>query len=64
MALIRAAQEEKGAGMTKYCPKCDEEMEHIDDDPDVGIVGGWVCPGCEHTVNDDPADFEDPELGI
>lgn len=40
----------------KDCPKCGEPMELIADEPDVGIVGGWVCTNekCEHTQ-----DFED-----
>ena len=28
------------------CPKCDKEMEHVDDEPDVGIQGGWACEPC------------------
>jgi hypothetical protein len=27
-------------------------MEHIDDEPDVGIVGGWECPECELFFDD------------
>lgn len=34
---------------TKECPKCGAEMYCEDDDPDVGIVGGWSCTSCEHT---------------
>lgn len=42
------------------CPKCGAEMEHIDQEPDVGIMAGNdVCTNdeCGHSVDDD---FDDP----
>lgn len=40
------------------CPKCDQEMEHIEAEPDVGLMsGGWYCHGCGHDV----ADFDTPD---
>lgn len=31
------------------CPKCGTLMFYQEDEPDVGIVGCWACPNCEHT---------------
>ena len=42
--------------MVKYCPKCDLLMEHQEDEPDVGIVGGWYCDHCDYSVLDDQSD--------
>lgn len=36
----------------RMCPKCDAEMEHQDDDPDTGIIGGWFCPNCDNFIHD------------
>ena len=33
-----------------HCPKCDREMQRQDAEPDVDIVGGWVCDPCEQFV--------------
>lgn len=38
--------------MTKRCKFCDLEMEHQDDEPDVGVVGGWYCAHCDLSEND------------
>jgi transposase len=46
--------------MSKTCPKCGLEMELIEDEPDVGIVGGWDCE-CGHTEHAEPADDYFPE---
>lgn len=43
--------------MDKQCPKCDEEMEFIDPEPDVGIGGGWYCSECDCVLP--PDDDED-----
>lgn len=44
-----------------YCPDCDTELDWEDDDPDVGIVGGWFCPKCEKPVEGDyPDQYFDP----
>lgn len=40
------------------CPKCGREMDHIDDEPDVNIVGGWVCYACDKFVPDWDVDDE------
>lgn len=41
------------------CPKCDEEMEHVDYDPDVGIMSAYFfCDACDETVDDDGPDPE------
>ncbi len=32
------------------CPKCNKEMEHIDDEPDVNVVGGYVCHECDEFI--------------
>lgn len=29
------------------CPKCDTDMERIEGEPDVNVVGGWECADCE-----------------
>ena len=42
----------------RYCPKCDTELEYQEDEPDVGVVGGYFCPRCEEVVD---ADFDDGE---
>ena len=36
----------------KECPKCGLMMEQIEEDPDTGIVGGWVCDCGESYPND------------
>jgi transposase len=41
---------------SKQCPKCGEEMEHFDDEPDVNIQGGWLCPACDHFIHDSEID--------
>lgn len=45
--------------MTIWCPKCDADITDSwqDDEPDVGIVGGWYCEACdtgygEHELGD------------
>jgi hypothetical protein len=43
----------------KLCPKCGQEMEHQDDEPDVGIVGGWYCTKCEEAYLDELSYYED-----
>lgn len=43
--------------MNKECPKCEGEMELIEPEPDVGIVGGWECD-CGHNEPYEPSDFE------
>jgi hypothetical protein len=36
------------------CPKCGKPMEYEEGEPDVGIVGGWLCmsPACGHVELD------------
>ena len=41
------------------CPKCGEQMELDEDEPDVGIVGGWVCHTCGHAELADQDDQDD-----
>lgn len=39
------------------CPKCDQEMEHQEYDPSVGILnGGWFCTACDEWVDDGDTD--------
>ena len=40
--------------MIVYCPKCDRDITdtHEDEDPSVGIVGGWYCDACDIGVTD------------
>lgn len=35
------------------CPKCDGDISdsYQEDDPSVGIVGGWYCEACDHPVS-------------
>lgn len=40
------------------CPKCDQEMEHEEAEPDVNIRGGWACNECEEFVPDEDVDDE------
>lgn len=44
------------------CPKCNDEMEHQDYDPSVGILtGGYFCQACDMWIDD--ADTNDePDL--
>lgn len=32
------------------CPKCDEEMEYQEGDPDTGVEGDWYCETCDVSV--------------
>jgi hypothetical protein len=34
-------------------------MWHQDDDPDTGIIGGWVCEACDKFVHDSEVDYSD-----
>lgn len=43
---------------TRDCPKCGAEMLHQDDEPDVGITGGWTCIACDYSEADEAADYE------
>ena len=43
------------------CPDCDKEMERVDDEPDVGIVGHWICTACDLAINDEGEQFGDWE---
>jgi transposase-like protein len=46
--------------MKKYCPMCDLEMEHQENEPDVGIVGGWYCAHCDSSSSDED-DFDEDD---
>jgi hypothetical protein len=35
-------------------------MERIDDEPDVGIVGGWYCAHCQGSPEPDDEDYDEP----
>jgi hypothetical protein len=41
------------------CPKCGRPMEHEEDDPSVGVTGGWYCAACDHAELDDIDDEPD-----
>ena len=36
----------------RECPKCGQPMFHQKEDPDTGIVGGWLCADCEYDEDD------------
>ena len=45
--------------MTIACPKCSADISDSwqDDEPDVGVIGGWYCDACdvgyaEHELSD------------
>lgn len=40
------------------CPKCFKDMERIDSEPDVNIVGGWECIECEQFIPEWDVDSE------
>lgn len=42
-----------------YCPICDKEMERIENEPDVGIVGGWECADCRVFIPEQDVDDDD-----
>ncbi len=46
----------------KRCPKCNAEMEQVEDEPDVDIHGGWYCHQCGHDIAfhevDDDLEYE------
>lgn len=46
---------------TRRCPNCDREMEHVEADPDVGIIGHWFCSLCDKTFDDDD-DYDESDL--
>ena len=47
------------------CPKCDKEMFHQDNEPDVNVRGGWCCTDedCDTFVPDEDVDDDEPEWG-
>jgi hypothetical protein len=46
-----------GRGLMMHeCPRCGQEMEQEEAEPDVGLVGGWVCSACDYAELDDPLD--------
>lgn len=44
------------------CPKCGADItdSHVEDDPSVGIYGGWYCDACEEGYPDEHDQY-DPE---
>jgi hypothetical protein len=46
------------ATQERTCPKCKSAMELHEDDPDVGLVGAWICTDedCDYT---EPPEYED-----
>ena len=42
------------------CPRCGKEMEHVDDEPDVNVSGGWLCVDekCDEFIPDWEVDNE------
>jgi hypothetical protein len=40
--------------MAKECPKCGADISdsYQEDEPDVGITGGWFCEVCNLAVGD------------
>jgi len=47
--------------MTCNCPKCDADISdsYQEDDPSVGIQGGYYCEACDLPVDDDYEPHED-----
>lgn len=46
--------------MKCYCPKCGLEMERIEGELNVNIVGGWLCEECNEFIPEwDVDDDED-----
>jgi hypothetical protein len=39
----------------RECPKCGAPMDHIADEPDVNIEGGWACTNeaCSYFIHDE-----------
>jgi transposase-like protein len=52
---------QKEEEVTKRCPHCNLEMEHVEDEPDVGIVGGWHCEHCDKSFDDRDDYYEEPD---
>lgn len=50
-----------GVSAIHECPKCGEDMESIEPEPDVGISGGWVC-NCGHTERSEDDGEPVPEV--
>ena len=46
------------------CPKCGADISDTleEDDPDVGIVGGYYCEACDLGVEAETPDFSDMDL--
>jgi ribosomal protein S27AE len=40
------------------CPKCGVLMAHQDAEPDVNIVGAWICVACDYSELDDEGEYE------
>lgn len=49
---------------TIECPKCGTDISdsYQNDDPSVGIVGGWYCDKCDLGIADDEVGSEDDYL--
>jgi rubredoxin len=43
----------------RECPECGAPLEHQQDEPDVGIVGGWFCTACDFVQGDEDDDDDD-----
>lgn len=41
------------------CPKCDQEMQRQEYEPDVGISGGWFCEKCDVWIDESEVDTSD-----
>mgnify|MGYP000857363700 FL=1 len=46
-------------GKVHECPKCGKEMEYQEDEPDVGITGGWYCRECDYAELAEYGDEDD-----
>lgn len=53
-----ARVEAEGRLKMHECPKCGTPMEQQEDEPDVGVVGGWYCGACDYgelgDIDDEP----------
>lgn len=47
----------------KNCPNCDADISDSleEDDPSVGIVGGWYCDACDLAISFEAHDYYDEE---
>jgi hypothetical protein len=52
--------------MTIHCPKCDADISdsYQDDEPDVGVIGGWYCDACDVGYGESELGDDDDHGGL